>query len=317
MVGSARGRNHVFSVDGLEGSRTASWCVLAGLLTLGITDGVPGLKVLPVDHGRLLHCGSPQSGGSLVQRPGTAPGDSWSLRYCSSRSLMENRFWRTQSIRPWDWSVVSSNWSSSCWWPVGLNPLAKGLRADVMLLVAVHGVWLLGAQWFGEPRLTPRLVDIWLVLCGNGLIAWRAGENWTRQVAIFTGAVAYLLHLSLDSKQSRRTSNGPLAGVRVRAAPAACRGGVQYLEGSTSGSAGSSARVKLVRSLTPGKRFAFLAPGRRTTPFPSMTGCEVPLRKLADDEEKHWERRRFLGGNRVAARQVWKCDSCLGCVRRC
>ncbi len=40
-------------------------------------------------------------------------------------------------------------------------------------------------------------MDIWLVLCGNGLIALRAGENWTRQVAIFTAAVAYLLHLSL------------------------------------------------------------------------------------------------------------------------
>lgn len=180
-----------------RGSRTASWCVLAGLLTLGITDGVPGLKVLPVDQWST----APLWFATIwwIARPTT-----W---HSSGRQLVAAVLFLTVAYG----EQVLANPVYS---PLGLvgrllelliillvargaDPLAKGLRADVMLLVAVHGVWLLGAQWFGEPRLTPRLVDIWLVLCGNGLIAWRAGENWTRQVAIFTAAVAYLLHLSL------------------------------------------------------------------------------------------------------------------------
>lgn len=181
----------------LRGSRGASWSVLATLLALGVTDGDPGLKLLPVDHWSTV----PLWVAAVwwIVRPTTW--HSSGLQLVAAALFLVVAYGEQVLANP----VYS---------PLGLvgrllelviillvargaDPLAKGLRADVMLLVAVHGVWLLGAQWFGAPRLPPRLVDIWLVLCGNGLIAWRAGEDWTRQVAIFTAAVAYLLHLSL------------------------------------------------------------------------------------------------------------------------
>lgn len=180
-----------------RGSRVARFGVLAGLIALAVTDGRPQLVLLPVDAWSTIplwlvtvwwtvrpstwrHSGNQLVAASLFLLAGYG------------QQLLHNPVYPPEVLARRILELVAFVLAAR-----GGDGFAKGMRSPVLIFATIQSIGLLSNQWIGESPLLPALIDAWLVLCGNGLIAYRAGDRWSRQIATFTAAVIYTLHFSI------------------------------------------------------------------------------------------------------------------------
>ncbi len=79
----------------------------------------------------------------------------------------------------------------------GVDQFARSLRSPLQVLGVIQVSSLMGWLWITHPAMTPLVIDSWLIgLCSGG-VAVRAGDAWSRRVVCVTGAIVYMLHLSI------------------------------------------------------------------------------------------------------------------------